>query len=312
MKVVIHAGIHRTGTTSLQGFLADNRETLLQLGVAYPGETPNHQPLAWSLKRKDSDAGDVRTLLESRGAVETAVLSAEDFCIQTDLKWLEQLSESFETKVVFYFRRQDHWLMSWYNQHVKWPFDRQKSQMDKTEFLEHIGDFHWLDYAALLNRWTAVLGEANVSAGIVESGQVEDVVGDFVKRLGISTEGLNFEIKRKNDSLPVHLLEIARHLGVFEMPPRTRARMMRALRVGLAHKTQSATTVYSPEERLRILQLFEASNRTAAKRFFGREKLFSEPSPGPNDPYFNFPELSRPDLIREWIAPVIKELLPSP
>ncbi len=312
MKLLLHAGIHRTGTTSLQGFLTDNREALLRQGVSYPGDTPNHQPLAWSLKRGTGDVEDVRHLVESSGTVGTAVLSAEDFCIQTDLKWLRRLSETFDTHVVFYLRRQDHWIMSWYNQHVKWPFDRHKSQMDKTEFLKHIGDYHWLDYAALLDRWISVLGEANVSAAVVESGQVEDVVGDFLPRLGIPTDDLNMESKRKNDSLPVHILEIARHLGVFEMPPRTRSRLMRALRAGLAHQSQPAKTVYSPEERMQVLQRFESSNCTVAKRILGRGKLFLEPAPGPDEPYFDFPELSRQDLIREWIAPVMKELLPSP
>ena len=38
MKLVIHAGIHRTGTTSLQRMLAKNRAALAARGVAYPGE----------------------------------------------------------------------------------------------------------------------------------------------------------------------------------------------------------------------------------------------------------------------------------
>ena len=59
---------------------------------------------------------------------------------------------------VFYLRRQDHWLMSWYNQHVKWPFDREKSRMDPQAFLATLEDFHWLDYERLLGRWSAVLG----------------------------------------------------------------------------------------------------------------------------------------------------------
>ena len=42
-----------------------------------------------------------------------------------------------------------------------------------------------------------------------------------------------------------------------------------------------------------MLARFEASNRAAARRFFGREALFLEPPPGPDAPYCRFPELPR-------------------
>lgn len=309
MKLVIHAGIHRTGTTSLQGFLADNREVLLRHGVTYPGEGRNHQPLAWSLKQGRGKAADVE---DAAGTGGTVVLSAEDFCIHTDMRWLKELSGRHDIRVVFYLRRQDHWIMSWYNQHVKWPFDRRKCRMGKAEFLDTIGDFHWLDYAVLLDRWGEVLGAENVSAAVVEPGQVENVIEDFITRLGIPSDGLDLAATRKNDSLPVHLLEIARSLGMFDLPPNGRTRVIRALRAGLAHKTQEAKTVYSPEERLRVLERFEASNRAVAERVFGRGKLFLEPPPRPDEPYFSFPEISHQELLQEWIAPVVKELSARP
>ena len=75
------------------------------------------------------------------------VLSGEDFSIHTDLRWLAAVVARHETRAIFSLRRQDHWVMSWYNQHVKWPFDPRKSRMDPVAFLDTIADFHWLDYA---------------------------------------------------------------------------------------------------------------------------------------------------------------------
>ncbi len=57
MTLVIHAGIHRTGTTSLQRFLAENRAALAGRGVGYPGEENNHQALAWALHRGQAARG---------------------------------------------------------------------------------------------------------------------------------------------------------------------------------------------------------------------------------------------------------------
>jgi hypothetical protein len=310
MQLVIHAGIHRTGTTSLQRCLARNRAALAAAGVGYPGEGGNHQPLAWALHRGQAGAEAVLALVEAAEAPRL-VLSGEDFAIHRDLGWLEAVAARVDTRVVFYLRRQDHWLMSWYNQHVKWPFNREKSRMDPQAFLAAIDDFYWIDYARLLGRWSEVLGEARVGAAVVERGQVEDATGDFLARLGVEAGGLEDEGARTNDSLPVHMLEVARHLGLYELKGGRRMKLLTALRSGLADKAPAVrvTTVYSPEERNRVIDRYDASNRAAARRFLGREALFLEPRPGPDAPYWRFPELDRDALLDEWVAPVMRALV---
>jgi hypothetical protein len=313
MQLVVHAGIHRTGTTSLQRFLAKNRAALAAQGIVYPGEENSHQALAWALHRGQADAEAVLALVaESRAAgARTMVLSGEDFAIHRTLGWLRAVAEHVDTRAVFYLRRQDHWLMSWYNQHVKWPFNREKSRMDPQAFLATIDDFYWLDYERLLGRWSAVLGEGQVAAGVLEKGQVEDTTADFLARLGAAAEGLADDPERTNDSLPVHMLEIARHLGLYELKGGRRMKLLNALKNGLAARApaQPVSTVYAPEERNQVLARFDASNRAAARRFLGRETLFLEPPPGPETPYWRFPKLSHDELLDDWIAPVIRALV---
>ena len=70
-------------------------------------------------------------------------------------------------------------------------------------------------------------------------------------------------------------------------------KVLNALRAGLAERAPALpSTVYSPEERNRVLARFEGSNRAAARRFLGREALFLEPPPAPDAPYWRFPELA--------------------
>lgn len=309
MRVIIHAGIHRTGTTSLQRALSGNRDALAARGIGYPGLEVHHQKLAWSLKRGDADLRDVEALLATVPEAETVILSGEDFSIHEDLDWLADLAGQHDTRAVFYLRRQDHWVMSWYNQHVKWPFARGKSQMDPQAFLATLEDFYWLDYAALLGRWGDVLGRERVAVGVVERGQVEDVTGDFLTRLGIDPDGLEIDRTRSNDSLPVHMLEIARHLGLYDLKPGQRTRLIAALRAGLEGRAPGPGTVYSPEERNRILARFADANQAVAQAFFDREALFLEPAPAPDATYFHFPDLDRETLMRDWVAPVVQELL---
>ena len=93
------------------------------------------------------------------------------------------------------------------------------------------------------------------------------------------------------------------------MRPGQRTRLLDALRAGLADQAQAATTVYSPEERNGILEWFAASNQAVAQEFLGRDQLFLEPAPAPDAPYFRFPEMPRQKLMRDWVAPVVHELL---
>jgi hypothetical protein len=310
MRVVIHAGIHRTGTTSLQRCLAQNREALVARGFCYPGTEVHHQSLAWALKRGQAGAADVEALLGEVPEGATAILSGEDFSIHEDLGWLAPVAVRHEVRAVLYLRRQDHWLNSWYNQHVKWPFSAVKSRMDPAAFLATIEDFHWLDFERLTGRWRAALGAGRVAAGVVEKGQVEDVTADFLDRLGIARDGLAFERSRANDSLPAPMLEIARHLDIYELKHGQRAKLLKALRTGLAERAAGAApTVFTPEERAGVLARFAASNRAVAREFFGREALFLEPPPPPDAPYFRFPDLDRERLMRDWVAPVVHELL---
>src|SRR4051812_46679753 len=122
MRLIIHGGIHRTGTTTLQRFLAGNRDTLLKQGILYPFEAVSHQRLAWDVFAGRKTGEDVLSQLQSAAAEMSTspaviLLSGEDFCIHKDLGWLGPLRANFEVEVVFYLRQQDDWLMSWYNQH---------------------------------------------------------------------------------------------------------------------------------------------------------------------------------------------------
>lgn len=313
MRLLIHAGVHRTGSTSIQRLLAANRPALAARGIVYPGDGPHHQALAGELRRGNFERHPVLATLaaarEVAGEAGTVVLSGEDFSSLKRLGWLPPLLDHAELRVLFYLRRQDHWLMSWYSQHVGWPLHERKSRMSPNEFLDCLDDFFWIDYEWLLGRWAKVVGDERIIVGVVEPGQIEDVSGDVLSRLGLDAADLPRPPVRANRSLPVHLLDIARNLSLSDLDRRNQLRLLRALRTGLADKATAARTVYSAEQRAEILARFEASNRAVARRFLGRDALFLEPSPDPAAPVFRLPDLPPDRLIAEWIAPVFHAVL---
>ncbi len=113
MKVILHIGTHKTGTTTLQHFLTANKEALAERGFCYspelmPQNKTQHSEIALLFKRgMVKDAADLlKGLLEPRGEIHTAILSGEEF---NDMK-LEQLSmlkgllASHDVTVVLYLR----------------------------------------------------------------------------------------------------------------------------------------------------------------------------------------------------------------
>ena len=85
MKLVIHIGLHKTGTTSFQNFLHFNRDSLLEAGVFYPemGEHESHWVIPNQIIRNNWDY--VKNYMKDslsnarKANVNTVFISAEDF-----------------------------------------------------------------------------------------------------------------------------------------------------------------------------------------------------------------------------------------
>ena len=123
----------RPDTTAIQKYLTLNRDVLARNGVLYPrqGFGPiSHRPLALSMfPRTDlaAKAGKFRRKIrkaarfDSTSDGDTVLLSSEAFSrfnsaqIQKLMRWLKPGS----VKIIVFFRRQDHWFESLYNQNIK-------------------------------------------------------------------------------------------------------------------------------------------------------------------------------------------------
>lgn len=133
-KLYVHCGLHKTGTTALQAFLAAEAETLARAGVLYPragrpGRYPGQHNLAWQLTRdRDYDPrwGDLAAAsAEIAGFAGDVVLSSEDFesllVTPGGLEPLARLAaEGGRTLVlIVYVRHQAEYLESLYCQCLK-------------------------------------------------------------------------------------------------------------------------------------------------------------------------------------------------
>ena len=150
MRLVLHAGTHKTGTTSIQRVLADNRDWLRSRGLYYPDggkifreRTPHHQ-IAHGLKSADPvlhrasldyirqircNARDGETVIISSepiyrhisGRADANNVSDEEYWARRR-RYLEDVARAlheFDVEVLLFYRRVDDFAVSSYGESVR-------------------------------------------------------------------------------------------------------------------------------------------------------------------------------------------------
>lgn len=149
--IYLHIGTPKTGTTSLQKFLFDNREKLLDKGYLYPLSGMdstrsttcfNHNGLASALLKKydskipvinansesewkgswENLKKEINTIKPKNVIISSEVFTATKYFYTPNIIALaKKILEEYETKVVIYLRRQDDFLRSLYCQYMRSP-----------------------------------------------------------------------------------------------------------------------------------------------------------------------------------------------
>jgi hypothetical protein len=206
MKLILHIGTHKTGTTALQQFLYENRELLAARGFHYA--TPPHGLQEANLVANALNVGQSNIVqaflgkqinLARQAGAQTILGSAENFyamsvldamqrrevcanAVERDRALIETLQslmpEGIDTpEVVCYFRRPDRYAESLYSQHVK-----RGIIFDGTfaEFLPIIKPA--LFYNEHMQAWSDVFGKSNCTVRLYEPVRA-DIVTDFLENV---------------------------------------------------------------------------------------------------------------------------------
>lgn len=84
--VLLHIGVHKTGTTALQAALAGARDDLAEAGILYPGQADSHhkaaraamqRPWGWGQEAADVDPAPWAELLDEISPADRVVISSE-------------------------------------------------------------------------------------------------------------------------------------------------------------------------------------------------------------------------------------------
>lgn len=215
-KIYIHIGSHKTGTTSIQKALFENKNILTENNIKFfyikpvgkkslPGNSSDWIRFDYdNLVNSSIDSSLARRLAD---AGENVLISTEYFSWIFRREYIEefyrQLSEYFDDfKIICYIRRQDSLIVSHYQQAshtfnapANYFFGNTNSPLPA--YQKHFD--HYYDYNSRLGMWADVFGDKNMDIRVFQKDRLikGDVVNDFFDIIAMP---LRYAVSRENES----------------------------------------------------------------------------------------------------------------
>ena len=204
-KIIIHIGLGRCGSSSLQGALASFRKDFINHGILYPedvdGGVAHHhlaplksEMLANTLQSWEKTIKD----FELSGS-ETLLLSSENFIAVPDslLKFIQRFTDNYNFKIIFLGRNQETLLPSIYSQWCK-------TGVFISGFNKFYSDTrHLWHFPVILQRWSNLFGVSNIHCRILlKDDNSVSVFSEIFSEISEHRLIANSISVRANESLP--------------------------------------------------------------------------------------------------------------
>ncbi len=290
MKLVLHVGIHKTGTSAIQAFCKANRDALIERGILYPNaglldlgvsSTPTSeaghrgfQDVLVTPVNQNSEAllSQIAEEANAYDNIHTVLISCETFSaprIKISTSVPESLQRYFsETRILMYLRRQDDWALSFYKEVLCWPGRRPSKSFHlfSKSFLPE-----WLDYNSRVNKWADVFGDENLRVKSYDDRVNKDIIVDFFEQLGLDVndqEQFRFP-GFNNPSLPDDLVALMRIVNRYKMNRRQRSSITNRIFNELSDSRHEVIfdPIVKPRERAAMAAKFTEMNQALADRF---------------------------------------------
>ena len=231
LKAIVHIGIEKTGTTSIQHFLHLNRRRLAKAGFHFlrsAGKINNRTLPAYCiddsypdeylegcgvvsasdrLQFRETVCDDLhREISELPSSIHTVVISSEHFHSRLPgLHNVERVRDLLkplfdDIRVICYLREQSAACTSWYSTSLK-----NGESETLNQFMRRCSPAnYYFNYQKVLGNWERVFGEGTIEAGIFDRSQLlnGDLLDDFAARLDPALVGqLKKSARRENESL---------------------------------------------------------------------------------------------------------------
>jgi hypothetical protein len=273
----IHIGAHKTGSSSLQGILEGETESLMAFSIAHDNHAfglaehlANHSPLP------PAELELIRA--EFRGRIEShpediVILSGEYFFGHPDVCYrntaavatdLRRITEGYDTRLVACVRRQDEFIQSWYHQRIKMGGCETFGEFKKTVGLQTV------EWDRLLAHFEELFGADNLRVLIFEKLKSAggDMLHAFFGGLGHPFKIKVRPFKRYNPSYSEKALQLAL-LCYPQLDQAERKKLRFALFDAFPRQRGEKFTQFTGEERRAYMALHRDSNRRFFEKYAG-------------------------------------------
>ena len=189
-RLILHVGLQKTGTTTIQSFLKSANEALVDTGFHYlrTGRTHIAHNAMIPMIRKGRGPGMAKRLVSEieKNKDKVCIISSEMFFTE---HIADYFSDNFpqhilgETRVVVYLRRQDKYAEAMWKQRVK------NGRFEGTP-QQYLAKHKTLNFKSKLDRFSEVFGDKNIVVRPFERAHFPDadVLKDFAALCGIPAE----------------------------------------------------------------------------------------------------------------------------
>ncbi len=299
-RLVLHIGTEKTGTTSIQHFMSQNRQALLGQGVLYPhiGQRKDaHFDLVNALHPLDNNGkymeflapvNDTSLHLWDKLAQcikahpnKTIVLSAEHFSSRLREKALAFMRDFFkqqdiEPEIVIYLRPQADYIESSYSTEIKagspkvFPKVMEQYQSQPLRY----------DYKKLIDLWSEFFGKKALKLIPYEKSSIgDDIRLSFLGMLGVTdSSSFDFSQEKLNEKWSNPMLEFARiaNARMQHIVGQERHDFMAFAQQLIDSELQpQRTRLMTQAQYDEVVAFYEESNRQLCDEYgLGRETLF--------------------------------------
>ena len=246
LKLIVHAGTPKTGTTSIQSYLDKNQRKLRGKGILYPHnidriKNPNAPKHQWF--EKNLVTTHVEYFLENFKNIiaqitedtHTIILSSEgiynywwDFP-EESTTLLAELKNLFDAEIWVWFREPLAFIEDFYKQCMRNPRVESNPCYGRDLSFSEMLDIKWfsqhLDYQGFVNACQALFGENKVLAFTYEG----DVVQALKHKLGVATPHDN-STPRLNNSLHTTAIALLKVINSYDVSAKDKHLLMPHLR----------------------------------------------------------------------------------
>lgn len=295
--IYLHIGPPKTGTTTIQNFLWDNRGILENYNICFPdlgyrySSADFHRNGHFLTKRSAAAKREARQYEEGLDRVQELgkkfsriILSDEGLWLEGTIQdhFWERLADDLRKRdlklcVTMYFRPQDLWVQSFWAQKVK----AGKTALCFRDYLEQLRETGYpMDYCAYLDRLAGIFGKDALIVRVLESGQFrgpeQTLISDFMSIFGLSlSDGFQVARETYNTKFSGTYLEIKRILNAipeFQNDKKNAviAALIKIRKMDPFGHDFSKYSFFAAGEQKAFRDSFSDSNQRLAREYLGR------------------------------------------